>query len=87
MKTQHPIFYNMKLQKSTYKSYTTSDTAKLLQMTMNLYLMGGSSLTPNKPLMVFTGKCPVYSVENYLNAVTANLILNIGPEPINTPRQ
>ena len=26
-----------------------------------------------------------YSVEDYLNAVTANLILNIGPEPVNTP--
>ena len=25
------------------------------------------------------------AVEEYLNAVTANLILNIGPEPINTP--
>ena len=35
--------------------------------------------------MVFTGPDPEYSVEDYLNAVTANLILNIGPEPINTP--
>ena len=35
--------------------------------------------------MVFTGTDPEYSVENYLNAVTSNLILNIGPEPINTP--
>ena len=35
--------------------------------------------------MVFTGKDPEYSVEDYLNAVTAYLILNIGPEPINTP--
>ena len=34
--------------------------------------------------MVFTGTDPEYSVETYLNAVTANLILNIGPEPINT---
>ena len=47
--------------------------------------MGGSSITSNKPLMVFTGTDPAYSVEDYLNAVTANLILNIGPEPINTP--
>ena len=47
--------------------------------------MGGSSITSNKPLMVFTGTDPEYSVEDYLNAVTANLILNIGPEPINTP--
>ena len=56
-----------------------------LQMTMNPYLMGGSSITSNKRLMVFTGTDPDYSVEDYLNAVTANLILNIGPEPINTP--
>ena len=47
--------------------------------------MGGSSTTSNKPLMVFTGtESSEYSVEDYLNAVTANLILNIGPEPINT---
>ena len=32
--------------------------------------------------MAFTGTDPV---EDYLNAVTANLFLNIGPEPINTP--
>ena len=35
--------------------------------------------------MVFTGTDSEYSVEDYLNAVTANLILIIGPEPINTP--
>ena len=34
--------------------------------------------------MVFTGTDPEYSLEDYLNAVTANLILNIGPQPINT---
>ena len=56
-----------------------------LQMTMNPYLMGGSSITSNKPLRVFTGTDPEYSVEKCLNAVTATLILNIGPEPINTP--
>ena len=61
------------------------NAAKSLQMTMNPYLMVGSSVTSNKPLMVFTGTDPEYSVEGYLNAVTANLILNIGPEPINTP--
>ena len=32
-----------------------------------------------------TGTYPEYSEEDYLNAVTANLILNIGPEPVNTP--
>ena len=61
------------------------NAAESLQMTMNPYLMGGSSITSKKPLMVFTGRDPEYSVEDYLNAVTANLILNIGPEPINTP--
>ena len=35
--------------------------------------------------MVFTDTDPEYSVEDFLNAVTANLILNIGPEPIKTP--
>ena len=61
------------------------NAAESLQMTMNPYLMGGSSITSNKPLMVFTGTDPEYSVEDYLNAVTANLILNRGPEPIDTP--
>ena len=53
--------------------------AEFLQITMNQYLKGRSSITSNKPLMVFTGTDPEYSVEDYLNAVTANLILNIGP--------
>ena len=35
--------------------------------------------------MVFTGTDPEYSVEDYLNAVTATLISNIGPERVNTP--
>ena len=61
------------------------NAAESLQMTMNPYLMGESSKTSNKPLMVLSGTDPEYSVEGYLNAVTANLILNIGPEPINTP--
>ena len=61
------------------------NAAESLQMTMNPNLMGGSSITSNKPLMVFTGTDPEYSVEDYLKAVTANLILNIGPEPIITP--
>ena len=61
------------------------NAAESLQMTMNPYLMGGSAITSNKPLIVFTGTDPEYSVEDYLNAVTANLPLNIGPEPINTP--
>ena len=60
------------------------NNAESLQMTMNPYLMGRSSISSKKPLMVFTGTDPEYSVENYLNRVTANLILNIGPEPVNT---
>ena len=47
--------------------------------------MGGSSLTSKKPLMIFFGADSEFSVEEYLNAVTANLFLNIGPESINTP--
>ena len=61
------------------------NAAESLQMTMNPYLMGGSSITSKKPLMVFTGTDPENSVEKFLNEVTANLILNIGPEPIKTP--
>ena len=56
-----------------------------LNMTMNPYLMGGLSKTSSKSLIVLTGTDPEYSVENYLNAVTANLILNIVPGPNNTP--
>ena len=35
--------------------------------------------------MVLTGTDPEYSLEDYLNAVTAKLLLNIGPEPVYTP--
>ena len=35
--------------------------------------------------MVFTATDPEYSIEDYLNAVRANLILNIGPEPVKKP--
>ena len=47
--------------------------------------MGGSSISSNKPLTVFTGTEPEYSVEDNLKAVTASLISNKGPEPLNTP--
>ena len=52
------------------------NAAESLQLTMNPYLMGGSSKTSNKLLMVLKGTDPEYSVEDHLNAVTANLILN-----------
>ena len=61
------------------------NAAESLQITTNPYLMGGSSITSNKPFMVFTGTNPEFSVEDSLNAVTANLVLNIGPVPMNTP--
>ena len=47
--------------------------------------MCDSSITSNKPLMVFPGTDPQHAVEDYFNAVTANFILSIEPEPINTP--
>ena len=52
---------------------------------MNPFFMVAFSISSIKPIMVFTVTDPENSVEDYLNAVTANLILNIGPERINTP--
>ena len=60
-------------------------TAKSLQMTINPYFMGESTITSKKLLIVLTGRDPEYSVEDYLNAVTANLILLIVPKPVITP--
>ena len=62
-----------------------ANAAESLQMTMKPYLMGGSSISSNRPQMVFTGTDLDYYVEYYLNAVTADLILNIGPERVKTP--
>ena len=62
------------------------NAAESLQMTKNPYLMGGSSISSKKPLILLTGTDYEYSVEDYLNAVTANLNLNIGPEPVNTTK-
>ena len=44
------------------------NAAESLQMTMNSYPMGGSSITSKKPLMGFTGTYHVYSVEDYRKA-------------------
>ena len=80
------IYNNMKSQTGQLANFSKMpNAAESLQMTMNPYLMGGSPITSNKPLMVFTGTDPEYSVEDYLNALTVNIILNIGPEPKNTP--
>ena len=89
MQNEIPFSYYLQQHEITKSQLTnfsqTPNAAESLRMTMNLYLMGGSSITSNKPLTVFTGTDPEYSVEDYLNAVTAKLTLNIGPEPINTP--
>ena len=54
-------------------------------MTVNPYLLGESTMTSYNSLTLFKELDPEYSVEDYLNAVKANLTLNIGQEPINTP--
>ena len=89
MQNEIPLPYYLQQQEITKNQLANfsqiPNAAESLQMTMNPYSMGGSSIKSNKPLMVFTGTDPEYPVEGYLNAVSANLILNIGPEPINTP--
>ena len=86
MQNEIPLSYylqQLEITKSQLKnSSQMPNAAESLQLTMNLYLTGGSSITSNKLLMKFTVTDPEYSVADYLNAVTANLILNIGPEPI-----
>ena len=74
------------LTKSQLTSFSQIPNAEeSLEMTMSPYLMVGSSLPSNKPLMVFTGTDPEYSVEDYLNEVRANINSNIGPDPVKTP--
>ena len=78
MQNEIPLPFNLKQHEITKHQLTNfsqmPNAAESLQMTMNPYLMGGSSVTSNKPLIVFTGTDPEYSEEDYLNAVTANLI-------------
>ena len=89
MQNEIPLPYYLQQHEITKNRFSNfsqmPNAAESLQMTMNPYLMGGSSITSYKPLIVFTGTDSEYSVEDYLNAVTANLILNTGPEPTNTP--
>ena len=89
MQNEIPLRYYLQQHEITKNQLTIfsqmPNAAESLQMTMNPYLMGGSSITSNEPLMVFIGTDPESSVEDYLNAITANLILNLGPEPIITP--
>ena len=89
MQNEIPLPYYLQQHEIT-KNHLTNfsqipNAAESLQMTINPYLMGGSSITSIEPLMVFTDTDPEYSVKDYFNAVTANLILNVGPEPIKTP--
>ena len=89
MQNEIPLPYYLQQNEKTKNQLTNfsqmPNAAESLQITINPYLIGGSSITSNKPLMVFTGTDPEYFVEDYLNANTANLILNIRPEPIITP--
>ena len=89
MQNEIPLPYYLQQHEITKNQFSNlsekPNAAESLQLTMNPYLMGGSTIASNEPLMVFTGTDPENSVENFLNAVTANLILNIGPEPTNTP--
>ena len=89
MRNEIPLPYFLQQHEITKSQLTNlsqmPNAAESPQMTMSLYLMDGSSISSIKPLMVFTGTDPEYSVEDYLNAVTAILILKIGPEPVNMP--
>ena len=89
MQNEKPLPYYLQRHEITKNQPTNFsqilNAAESLQMTMNPYLMGGSSITSNKPLMVFTGTDPEYSAEVYFNAVRANLTLKVVPEPIKPP--
>ena len=79
----HILYNNIKLVQTnslTQKPTTTES----LKMTGNPCLRGKSSIKISKILIVLTGKYPENSIAGYLIDVSANLILNIGPEPINT---
>ena len=78
-----PINKQRKQEKQIYK--------KLQKKNSNHYYEFFCGKTINRTLQYITtinfltGTYPEYSEEDYLNAVTANLILNIGLEPVNTP--
>ena len=62
---------------SAHKIYSKPNAALSLQMAINSNNIGGSSVTFDKSLKVFTEAAPEYSVEDYFNAVTAILILDL----------
>ena len=57
-------------EKPTYKCYINIKHSRIT-LNDNEYFMGVSSIACNKLLMLFKGTDPEYSVEDYLNAVTA----------------
>ena len=88
MQNEIPLPYYFQQHENTKTQLTIftqlSNTAESFQMTMIPNLMGGLSIRSEKTIMVFTETDPGYSVEDFLNSVTAKLILIIGSEPINT---
>ena len=59
MQNEIPLPYYLQQHEITKSQLTifsqVPNAAESLQMTMNSYLMGGSSIISNKSLMVFTG--------------------------------
>ena len=89
MRNEIPLPYYLQ-QHEVFKNQLTDctqipNTAESFQMTFVLYLMAGSSITSSKLLMVFTGTVPEFSVESFLNTVTANLLINLGTKFVITP--
>ena len=62
MQNEIPLPYYLQQHETTKNQLTNftqiPNAAESLQMTMNPYLKGGSSITSNKPLRVFTGTDP-----------------------------
>ena len=77
MQNESPLPYYLQHYKKTKYQLTNvsqiPNATESIQMTKNPYLMGGSSITSNKPLMVFTGTEPEYSVEDYFKCSHSNL--------------
>ena len=74
MQNEIPLAYYLKQQEITKTQNTNvshiTNAEKSLQMTMNPILKDGSIISLNKPLIVFIGTDPEYSVEDCLNADT-----------------
>ena len=62
MHNEIPLPYYLQqreITKSHFKNFSQMpNAAESLQMTMSPYLMGGSPILSNKPIMVFTGTDP-----------------------------